>query len=198
MRVRPTIAAAFGVLALAGPAFAATPVPDCHGLLLDDADDDQFIGTSANFVVRPPVAIDIDDVFLTGASGAEKVNLRVADLTATQKNIQYSFRWDDPANFGYSYELTASFLGPNGIASGGTYSLWRLDPSGSWISLTNASGTGFTGPQGVVRWDKPASVTWPATFTGVQVRAEQYETNAVTEVALRADTAAATSWAQPC
>lgn len=197
MRLRTTLAAAAGVLALAGPAFAATPVPDCHALLLDDADGDQFLVTNANTVVRPTVAIDIDDVFLTGTAGSEKVNVRVADLTSSP-NVAYSFRWDDPENFGYSYELTASFTTATGAAGPGTYSLWRLDPNGSWISLVNASGRTFTGPQGVIQWDKPASVTWPSTFFGVEVRADQYETNAFTDLALRTDTASRLSWSQPC
>ena len=197
MRLRTLLAASAGILVLAGPAYAVTPAPDCHGLLLDDADGDQFLVTSANTLVRPTVAIDIDDVFLTGASGSEKVNLRVADLT-TSPNVAYAFRWDDPVNFGYSYELTASFTTATGAAGPGTYSLWRLDPNGSWISLVNASGTAFPGPQGVIQWDKPASVTWPSTFTGVQVRADQYETNAVQEISLRTDTASQLGWSQPC
>ena len=197
MRLRTLLAASAGVLALAGPAFAVAPAPDCHGLILDDADGDQYIGTSANFVVRPTVAIDIDDVFLTGAPGAEKVNLRVTDLTPSP-NVAYAFRWADPVNFGYSYELTASFTTAAGAAGNGTYSLWHLDPNGSWISLVNASGSTFVGPQGVVQWDKPASITWPSRFIGVEVRADQYETNAFTDVALRSDTASQLQWDQPC
>lgn len=197
MRLRSVLAAAAGILVLAGPAYAATPVPDCHGLLLDDANGDQFLVTSANTLVRPTVAIDIDDVFLTGTAGSEAVNLRVADLT-TSPNVAYTFHWNDPDNFGYSYELTASFTTGTGAAGPGIYSLWHLDPSGSWISLVNASGQTFTGPGGVIQWDKPASITWPDTFTGVTVRAEQYETNAFTDVSLRTDTASQPQWTQPC
>ena len=199
MRLRTLLAAASGVLVLAGPAYAVTPAPDCHGLLLDDADGDQyFVTPNTGLVARPPVAIDIDDVFLTGSAGDEKVNLRVNDFTASQKNLDYRFRWDDPDNFGYSWELEATFTGPNGAAGDGIYTLWHLDPNGSWISLVGTTGTSFTGSQGVIQWDKPASITWPSTFTGVQVRAEQYETNAFTDVALRTDTASQLSWTQSC
>lgn len=198
MRLRTTLAAAVGVgiLAVASPAYAAAPVPDCHALLLDDADGDQAIVTTA-LPVRPTVAIDIDDVFLTGPAGSEKVNIRVADLTSSP-NVEYSFGWDDPVNFGYSYRLDASFLTATGAAGSGTYTLWHLDPSGSWVSLTAASGTTFTGPQGVVQFDQHVNAPWPATFTGVTVGARQYEFNVLTDVALRSDSASALSWAQPC
>lgn len=195
MRMRTLLAAAAGVLVLSGNAFAATPIPDCHGLMLDDADGDQYIATSANFGVRPTVAIDIDDVFL--ASPAHTLNLRVADLTASP-NVAYAFRWDDPVNFGYSYELTASFTTAAGASGAGTYSLWHLDPGGSWISLINTTGRTFPGSQGVIQWDQPAGIFWPTTFTGIQVRADQYEFNILTDIALRSDTASAASWTQPC
>lgn len=195
MRLRTLLAATAGLLALTGTAYAVSPVPDCHGLLLDDADNDQYILTpTTGLVARPSIALDIDDVFLTGSSGAEKVNLRVNDLNSSP-SIQYSFRWDDPVNFGYSWELTANFANTSGP---GTYSLWHLDPSGSWISVVNTTGQSFTGPQGVVQWDKPAGITWPATFTGVAVRAEQYESPLLTDVAIRVDTASQLSWTQPC
>jgi hypothetical protein len=198
MRMRTTLAAAAGVLALAGPAFATPPAPDCHGLLLTDPAGDQYIGTSANTLVRPTKAIDINAVFLTGTTGDEKVNLRVDSLPAASQNTNYTFHWGDPDNFGYSYELTASFLTSSGTAGEGTYTLWHLDPSGSWTSLENASGRAFAEEDGVIQWDRPASITWPATFTSVSARAEQYESNALTDVALRTDTASGPDWTSPC
>lgn len=207
MRLRTTLAAFGGLLVLAGPAHAAAPAPDCNGLLIASiADDpiggepsnDQYLVTSANFVVRPSIALDIQRVFLTGTSGSEKLNLQVQSLPAASQLTEYSVQWDDPANFGYSYELTASFMTSAGTAGAGTYSLWRLDPSGSWISLVNASGRTFNEAPGVIQWDKPASVTWPATFTGIQARADQYETNLDTTLAIRTDTASALSSTQGC
>lgn len=196
MRLRTTIAALGGVLVLAGPAFAATPVPDCHALLLDDADGDQAVVSTA-LPVRATVAIDIDDVFLTGPAGAEKVNVRVDDLTASP-NVEYRFGWADPVNFGYSYRLDATFLTAAGAHGAGTYTLWHLDPNGSWISLRAASGRTFAGNDGVIQFDQHADAPWPATFTGVTVSAHQYEHPALTDVALRSDSASTGLWSQPC
>jgi hypothetical protein len=196
MRLRSTMLAAFGVLALAGPAFAATPTPDCHALILDDADGDQALVSSA-LPIPATVAIDIDDVFLTGAPGAEQLNIRLDDLTASP-NTEYRFGWADPVNFGYSWRLDASFLTAAGAAGNGTYTLWHLDPNGSWISLRAATGRTFPGNDGVVQFDQHADAPWPGTFSGVSVSARQYESNVVTDVALRSDSASTSLWSQPC
>lgn len=196
MRLRSTVLAAFGVLALAGPAFAATPTPDCHALLLDDADGDHAV-ISSTLPIRPTAAIDIDDVFLTGPAGAEKLNVRVDDLNASP-NVEYRFGWGDPVNFGYSYRLDATFLTAAGAHGAGTYTLWHLDPNGSWISLRAATGRTFAGNDGVIQFDQHADAPWPGTFTGVTVSAHQYESSALTDVALRSDSASTGLWSQPC
>lgn len=195
-RLTTTVAAtAAGVLLLGTPA-VATP-PDCHGLMFSDVAGDQYIGVPAtNLLVKPTTAIDITGVYLTGAAGAERLNIRVADLTASP-NTSYTFRWNDPSSFGTYWEMRAGFFTASGAAGSGTYTLRKV--SGSSSFLFGTTGRTFTGPNGVVqidlRWDQ---TSWPATFHGVSARAEQYESNAVQEIAVRTDTASGSSWSQPC
>ncbi len=206
MRARILPAAVAGIVLLAGPAYAVPPATDCHGVMVDDALGDQYIVTNLNSVARPTKAIDVDEVFLTGAAGSEKLNLRVDSLRAVEddapsQNTEYAVQWDDHVfGGGYTLELTARFLTADGAAGAGTYSLWRYRPDGSFYSVVNGTGRTFVDDAGVIQWDKPTSFAWPATFTGLQVHAEQYETNVflLTDNAIRMDTASATSWTQPC
>lgn len=191
-----TIAAATaaGIVMFGNPAFATVPTPDCHGTMVVDAANDQYILVPATgAVARPTVAIDIQDVFLTGAAGAETLNIRVQDLTSSP-NTEYTFRWNDPVFFGQWYELQATYLG--GV---GSYGFSHHSSSSSVLMST--TGRSFPGPNGVVqidlRWDQTA---WPTTFTGIEVRAEQYEGNGpfYDLPPVRTDTASASSWTQPC
>jgi hypothetical protein len=198
-RLRTVLAAtAGGVVLLAGPAFAVTPTPDCHGLAVTDAAGDQFIAVSTtNVIAKPTTAIDITGVFLNGSAGSETLNIRISDLT-NSPNTVYTFRWDDPVNVGWYYELRADFIGSNAATGTGFYSIEH--GNSSTFSITSSSGRSFAGANGVIQFDKPSSVTWPTTFTTLSARAEQYEGNSFfAEVpAQRVDTASATSWTQPC
>jgi len=199
-RMRTLLAAAGGLLVLAGPAYAVTPTPDCHGVAISDPASDQFFVVStppAIPMVRPNGVIDIQSVFLNGSSGSETLNIQVGDVNS-QLNTVYTFRWDDPDNFGWYYELRADFLGTNPSSGTGFYSIEH--GNSSTFSITASSGRTFAGVGGVIQFDKPSSVTWPTTFTTLSARAEQYEGSGVAaEVpALRVDTASATSWTQPC
>ncbi|MDQ1711210.1 MAG: hypothetical protein QOE45_660 [Frankiaceae bacterium] len=197
-RLRTTLAAVAGVVALAGPAFAAPPAPDCHGFVLTDPAGDQFIGTSANTLVRPTTAIDVTGAFLLGSGAAQTVNIQISNLT-TSPNTEYTFTWDDPVNFGAYYELHAAYLTASGAAGAGDYTLWHYSSPGGSFSLVGTSGAAFTGTNGVVQISLPAgSTTFPATLTNVKVDAVQYEFNVLTDVALRRDTASKISWTQPC
>ena len=208
-RIGTTVAAAAaGVLLLASPAFAVAPAPDCHGVALTDPANDQYfvVSTPSNLpAVRPNGVIDIRDVYLTGAAGAEKLNIRVTDLNAAQGNVSYSFRWDDPRfPFGEVYwELEASFSGTT-PAGTGTYTLWRHNPSG--FALWGTTGRTFVGPGGVVQIDLRFDVTsWPATLRSMKATASQDEVYfwepgfPPTSVGtIRFDTASGPAWTQPC
>jgi hypothetical protein len=198
MRMRTLLAAAGGLLVLAGPAYAVTPTPDCNGTAVTDASNDQYIAVSTTgAIARPTVGIDITDVFLNGSSGSETLNIRVQNLT-TAKNTVYTFRWDDPDNFGAYYELRADFIGGDAAAGTGFYTIEHGNSAG--FGLQSTTGRTFSGAGGVIQFDQPTDVTWPATFTTLDVRAEQYEGNSVfAELpALRVDTASATSYTQGC
>jgi hypothetical protein len=197
-RFATTIAAtAACVLVFGNPSFA-TP-PDCHGIAVSDPANDHYIGVSATgALVHPTAAIDITGVYLTGPAGAEKLNIRVQDLTASP-NVEYTFRWNDPVSFGQWYELSALFTTSSGAYGSGFYTFTHGSSSSSVLMAT--TGRTFTGPNGVVqidlRWDQTA---WPTTFTGLSARAEQYEGNSVflNVPPVRTDTASASSWTQPC
>lgn len=173
VRLSTTAAAvAAGILLMGSPAFAVTPVTDCHGLAVSDATGDQYILVPATgLVVKPTVAIDITGAFLEGSAGSETLNIRVADLTSSPNTV-YTFRWDDNAQFGAWWELRAGFLTGSGAAGAGTYTLTHSNGSSSTIWGT--TGRTFTGANGVIQFDQPsAHTTWPSTFSGLSVRAEQ-------------------------
>jgi hypothetical protein len=213
MRLRVLHGAAVGVAALATPASAVVPGADCHGVAFTDAAGDQYLVTSANTFVRPTAAIDIRDVFLTGSGLDEKVNITVGSLTAWN-NTSYTFRWDDPAvdNLGGYFELQGDFFGTNtaGDQDGGAL-MTRHDINGTTIWLAG-HGTarafhgavvgGVEGP-GVIQLgvDQNMGVQLPTDLWGMEASASQYESNALTDLALRTDSAAApsgTPWTQPC
>lgn len=192
-RLRITLAAAAGVLALATPAFAVPPATDCHGYTLTDPAGDQYLVTSANTLVRPTTAIDITGAFLLGSGAAQTVNIQVSNLTASP-NTSYTFTWDDPVNFGAYYELNADYA----IDPAGSYTLWHYASPGGSFSLVGTTGTTFPGVNGVIQIALPSGTTFPATLTNVKVTAVQYEFNFLTDVALRQDTAGTSFWTQPC
>lgn len=200
-------ATAAGVLMLGAPAHAAPPATDCHGVALTDAASDQYFVVSPPSglpAVRPNAVIDITEVFLTGASGAEKLNIRVTDLN-TQANTSYSFRWDDADSpFGDVYwELQATFPGTS-AAGDGIYTLWRNTPSNQTIWGT--TGRTFLGAGGVIQIDLRFDITsWPATLRGIQASASQDEAYfwepgfPPTSVGtIRFDNASGPDWTQPC
>lgn len=200
-------ATAAGVVMLGAPAHATPPATDCHGVTLTDPAGDQYFGIpTTGLVVRPNAVIDITEVFLTGASGAEKLNIRVSDLN-TQANTDYRFRWDDPSASGIYWELEATFYGTS-AAGDGIYTLWKYNKStGSWIALWGTTGRTFLGTGGVVQIDLRTDITsWPATFTGTAASASQDEAYVwepglpPTSVGtIRFDNATGpASWAQPC
>jgi hypothetical protein len=192
-RLRITLATAAGVLALATPAFAVPPTTDCHRYTLTDPAGDQYLVTSANTLVRPTTAIDITGAFLLGSGSAQTVNIQISNLT-TSPNTSYTFTWDDPVNFGAYYELNADYaIDPTGI-----YSLWHYASPGGSFSVVGTTGTTFGGTNGVIQIGLPSGTTFPTTLTTVKVDAVQYEFNVLTDVAIRRDTAATTSWTQPC
>ncbi len=211
MRLRLLLGTLVGVAALASPASAVVPATDCHGIAFTDPAGDQSLVTPANTFVRPTVAVDIRDVYFTGSGLAEKVNIRVGALTAWN-NTSYEFRWDDPdvTNLGGYYQLRADFLGANTAAdrAGDAY-LTRHDINGSqlWLSghasayaFHGAVSGGVEGP-GVIQigLDPGMGVTFPSTVRGMEAEAVQYESNAVTTIGVRTDTAAAAGpWTQPC
>jgi hypothetical protein len=210
MRLRLLVATGIGVAALATPASAVVPAVDCHGVAFSDAAGDQSLVSSNNTILRPTVAIDLRDVYLTGSGINEKVNIQVTALTAWN-NTEYSFRWDDPVNFGYYYELVGSFLGTNTAADrvGDGY-LYHRSFSGSTISLNgHATAAAFHGAvvngveqPGVIQLGLPPQdgpTGYPTTISGMQAHATQYEFNVLTDVSVRNDSAAAASaWSQPC
>jgi len=198
--------AAGGVL-LGAPAHAAPPPTDCHGVLLTDPANDQYFLVSPPSglpAVRPNGVIDITDVFLTGAAGAEKLNIRVSDLN-TQANTSYTFRWNDPAYpFGDVYwELQANFDGTSAAGAGG-YTLWRNTPSN--YTIWGTTGRTFLGTGGVIQIDLRFDITsWPATFRGIQASASQAEAYwwepgfpPVSVGSVRFDDASGPDWTQPC
>jgi hypothetical protein len=207
-RISTTVAAtAAAVLLFGNPAFAATPTPDCHGVTLTDPANDQYFVASPPAgvpAIRPNGVIDITDVFLTGAAGAEKLNIRVTDLN-TQSNTSYSFRWNDAAYpLGDVYwELQATFDGTN-AAGPGIYTLWRNTPSN--FTLWGTTGRTFLGAGGVVQIDLRTDITsWPATFRGIQASASQAEAYfwepglpPVSVGTIRFDNASGPNWTQPC
>ena len=193
-----TIAAATaaGLVLLGAPAHA--DVPDCHGIAVSDAAGDQYIVTpNTGLLLRPTTAIDITGAYLTGSAGAEKLNIRVADLSSSP-NTEYTFRWNDSTQFGAWWRLEASCLTASGANGAGSYRLVHGNASSTVTFST--TGRTFPGANGVVqidlRWDLTA---WPTTLNDIQVHAGQYEFNTVLEAGtLREDTAAAASWTQPC
>jgi hypothetical protein len=209
MRLRLVLAAGAGVLALVAPAAHATvPATDCHGVAFTDASNDQYLGSSANTVVRPTVALDIRRVFFTGSGATQRVNIEVGEL-ASWNNTEYRFSWNDDVNFTYSWQFVGQFLGANGTADVSTQAiLQHNDINGSWVSLSgHASVTayhGAAGQPGVISFGLPDASDYgpggfPSTVSGMHAEAVQYESNVVTDVAVRQDTATAgTSWSQPC
>ncbi|HEX8001467.1 MAG TPA: hypothetical protein VF519_02095 [Mycobacteriales bacterium] len=204
-----TIAAATaaGIVMLGVPAHAAPPATDCHGVTLTDPANDQYFVVSPPSglpAVRPNGVIDITEVFLTGASGAEKLNIRVSDLN-TQSNTSYSFRWNDASSpFGGVYwELQATFPGTN-AAGDGIYTLWRNTSSG--YTLWGTTGRTFLGLGGVIQIDLRFDITsWPTTLRGIQATASQDEAYwwepgfPPTSVGtIRFDNASGPDWTQPC
>jgi hypothetical protein len=213
MRLRLLLGAAVGVAALATPASAVVPGTDCHGVAFTDPAGDQYLVVNTNTLVRPTVAIDVRDVWFTGSGIDEKVAIQVTELKSWN-NTQYTFRWDDPdtANLGGYYELRADYLGANTVDRDGDAYLTRNDINGSsiWLSghaTTHAyhgavvnPATGQEAP-GVIEigLDPNMGVTFPGTIRGMQADAYQLESNVLTDVTLRRDSAPGpTSWAQPC
>lgn len=209
MRLRLALAAVAGVAtlaALATPASAVVPSTDCHGVAFTDPAGDQYLGSPANTLVRPTKAIDIRDVYFTGSGIAEQVNIQVSELTAWN-NTSYTFRWDDPDvsnNLAGYYELRADFLGANTTDRDGDAYLTRHNSGGStiWLSghATAHAYQGAAGQPGVIAigLDPGMGVTFPSTIWGLKVAAAQYESNVLTDVSVRNDSAAFTSWTQPC
>lgn len=189
-------ATAAGLVVLGAPAHATAP--DCHGIAVSDPAGDHYIGVSAtNALVKPTAAIDITGAYLTGGAGAEKLNIRVADLSASP-NTEYTFRWNDNQQFGAWYQLEATFLTSSGAHGVGSY---RFVHGNSSSSVTfSTTGRTFPGPNGVVQIDlRTDQTSWPTTLNNVQVRSGQYEFNTVLEAGTwRNDTATAASWTQPC
>ena len=200
-------ATAAGVVMLGAPAHATPPATDCHGVALTDAASDQYFVVSPPSglpAVRPNAVIDITEVFLTGASGAETLNIRVSDLN-TQANTNYTFRWNDAA-FPLGdvwWELQANFDGTDASGSGG-YSLWRNTSSN--FAVYGTTGRTFLGTGGVIQIDLRFDITsWPATFNGMQASASQAEAYIwepglppVSVGTIRFDNASGPSWTQPC
>jgi hypothetical protein len=207
MRLRLVLAAGAGVLALATPAMATVPATDCHGVAFTDASNDQYLVTSANTLVRPTVALDIRRVYFTGSGATQRVNIEVGEL-ASWNNTEYRFSWNDDVNFPYSWELIGQFLGTNGTADVTTQAiLQHNDINGSWVSLSgHASVTayhGAAGQPGVISFGLPDAADYgpggfPSTVTGMHAEAVQYESNVLTDIALRQDTATGADWSQPC
>ena len=214
MRLRSTLAAGLGVLALATPASAAVPAPDCHGIAFTDPAGDQVLVSSA-VPLRPTQAIDIRRVYLTGSGSTQKVNIEVSQLSAWN-NTEYTFSWLDNVNFPYSWELEGTFLGTNGTSDKSTQAvLYHRDINGSAVAFSgHATVTAFHGAvvngvegPGVIQFGLPQNwgpLGFPSTITGMKAGAVQYESNAVTQIALRQDTAAysnpsnGNNWTQPC
>jgi hypothetical protein len=207
MRLRLVLAAGAGVLALATPAMATVPTTDCHGVAFTDASNDQYLGSPNNTVVRPTVALDIRRVFFTGSGATQRVNIEVGEL-ASWNNTEYRFSWNDDVNFPYSWELIGQFLGTNGTADVSTQAiLEHKDINGSTVSLSgHASVTvyhGAAGQPGVISFGLPDSADFgpggfPSTVTGMHAEAVQYESNVLTDVAVRQDSASGADWSQPC
>jgi hypothetical protein len=192
-RLRTTLAAVAGVLVLAGPAFASTPTPDCRGFALTDPAGDQYLVTSANTLVRPTTAIDITGAFVLGSAGSQSVNIQISNLT-TSPNTAYTFTWDDPANFGAYYELDADYA----IDASGIYTLWHYSSPGGSFSVVATTGAKYLGTNGVIAIDLPSGTTLGSSLTGVKASAVQYESNVLTDVAIRQDTTTTQSWTAPC
>jgi hypothetical protein len=214
MRLRLPLLVAAGVAALALPASAVVPAPDCHGIAFTDASNDQILVSNV-VPVRPTQAIDIRRVYLTGSGSTQKVNIEVGQLSAWN-NTEYSFSWLDDVNFPYSWELVGTFLGTNGTSDAQTQALlYHRDINGSAVAFSGhatvrafhgAVVNGVEGP-GVIQFELPQDwgpLGFPATITGMKAGAVQYESNAVTTIALREDTAAynnpsnGNNWTQPC
>lgn len=215
MRLRlALLAVAAGAGALALPAHASVPAVDCHGTVFTDAAGDQWLGTSANFAVRPTKAVDITRVYLTGSGSTEHVNIEVAQLSAWN-NTEYSFTWLDNVSFPYSWELNGRFLGTNTGDASTQASLFHKDINGSTVAQSGHATVaafhgdvvnGVEGP-GVIQLTLPQDwgpLGFPATITGMKAAARQYESNVLTSVALRQDSAAydnpsnGNNWTQPC
>jgi hypothetical protein len=205
MRLRSTLLGAAGVLALVAPAaHATTPSADCHLVAVTDAANDQYIGSSANVAVRPTVALDIREVFITGTPGDLKLNLRlgsldVADPAVARQLTRYTVSFTDPFS-GADYEFSASWdvEDPTGTDTGG-YNVRRIN------SLFAATGRVFAEANGVIQWDMPntlglATITYPSTLWDLRAYSEQYETNAVQEpgLGIRNDIATQASYTSPC
>lgn len=181
-RLRTIAAVTGGLLAVAAPAFATTPTPDCHGYILTDPTNDQYILTpTTGVLVRPTTAIDVEGVFRVGS--AETVNIQVQNLPAAPLNVDYTFRWDAGSTQGY-WELEASFR-PSGTFYTFTHA---LTDSGSPFVLQGTTGAFYPGTDGVIAIDLPAGESFPATIHSFSARAEQQESNQ-TSTAIRVDTA---------
>jgi hypothetical protein len=86
--------------------------------------------------------------------------------------------------------------------------LQHNDINGSWVSLSGHATVdayhGAAGQPGVISFGLPDAADYgpggfPSTITGMHAEAVQYESNVLTDVSLRQDTAtASTSWSQPC
>jgi hypothetical protein len=213
MRLRLLLGAAVAcaLTAVATPALAFDP--DCHGIALTDAHNDQYLVSpdlatlpTAGLVGHGTPEIDVWDAYLTGSVWYEQFNIRTGGMYSSP-NVAFRIRYDDPNVAGAQWELVAYFpTAPNALVADNDVDVNVYHyPAGGGSPDQTLTTTASRFPNDVqVEFYVPYGAFWPATFTNLTVTAEQYEANVFTPgpdgdlpPAIRRDEATTASWTNP-
>jgi len=123
----------------------------------DPTDDSLFAGTGTNAVIGDPTDIT-GGWFSRGEDGTVRVNITLAQLTGTEADFVYYFRWhfagnDDPAHADRLIRVQPRPNTPEGapVRYGPTFAYGYFDnAAGAYTSVAATTGTVTTGTPGLI------------------------------------------------